>query len=115
MELLEDIQCSKMKIDTGADQTVVSADLVDPKFFTGKTMKLVGFNRAKEEVPMARVWLSMGDFLFQQDVAVLKVAMDPVLLGTELGIIEELMDLSKFQRKEDEQMEKSPVYQMSGG
>lgn len=62
-------QC-QMTIDTGAQKSVVNADLVKSEEYTGNTIRLMGFNGEAVTVPLAKIWLHIGEYVFQHVVAV---------------------------------------------
>ena len=96
-----------MTIDTGAQKTVVKADLVQPEEYTGESMKLLGFDGGAVTVPLAKVWLHIGEYAIQHDVAVCKDPPEQALLGLDIGILDYLMQLEKEQRAEKEASELS--------
>ena len=56
----------QMTIDTGAQKTVVNADLVKSEEYTGNSIRLLGFNGGAVTAPLAKVWLHIGDYVFQR-------------------------------------------------
>ncbi len=54
------VPCS-MLVDTGAEKTVVSAELVQPEQYLGKTIPLIGFDGRKMHAPTSvKVWIKVG-------------------------------------------------------
>lgn len=90
--------CS-MTIDTGAQQTVVHASLVEDHEYTGETIRLMGYNGHTTENPMASVWVHVGEYSIRHEVAVCKEAPSDVLIGLDIGILDYLLTLEKQQRK----------------
>jgi len=84
-----------MIIDTGAQQSVVRADLVKEHEYLGRSVQLVGFNGASVVVPLAKVWINVGKYCIQQEVAVCSSAPEPVLLGLDVGFLDYLLDLER--------------------
>ena len=98
-----------MTIDTGAQKTVVSADLVELDEYTGESIRLLGFNGEAVNVPLAMVWLHFGDYVFQHAVAVCKDSPEQALLGLDIGKLDYLMQLEKEQREKREHSSKFSV------
>ena len=71
----------QMTIDTGAQKTVVKADLVKPEEYTGKSIRLLGFDGEAVTVPLAQVWLHIGEYAIQHVVAVCDEPSEEALLG----------------------------------
>ena len=84
----------QMTIDTGAQKTVVNADLVKSEEYTGGSIRLLGFNGGAVIVPLAEVWLHIGDYVFKH-VAVCNNSPEQILLGLDIGILDYLMQLEK--------------------
>ena len=84
-----------MTIATGAQQSIVRANLVKEEEYLSRTVHLVGFNGASVEAPMARVWLSVR----YTTRSVCKEAPEPVLLGLDVRFLDYLLDLEREQRK----------------
>ena len=55
------VSCS-MLVDTGAEKTRVSAELVQPEQFLGKTIPLIGFDGGKMHAPIAKVWIKVAEY-----------------------------------------------------
>lgn len=84
---------------TGAQQSVVRADLVEKDEYVGRSAHLNGFNGSSVVVPIAKVWIDVGKYCIQQEVAVCAKAPEPVLLGLDIGFLDYLLDLEREQRK----------------
>ena len=76
-------QCS-MTIDTGAQQTVVRADLVEDHEYTGETIRLMGYNGQTIVNPLAQVWLHVGEYVMKHLAAVCQDAPTDVLIGLDI-------------------------------
>ena len=61
------VPCS-MLIDTGAEKTVVSAELVQPEQYLGETIPLTGFDGRKVHAPIAKVWIKVGEYGISAEV-----------------------------------------------
>ena len=46
-----------MLVDTGTEKIVVSAELVQPEQYLGKTIPLTGFDGRKMHAPIAKLWI----------------------------------------------------------
>ena len=88
-----------MKIDCGAQITMVDSSLVNPLQYVGEHVLIKGYRKAPEKVPLAKVWLEVGEYSMQRKVAVMNDATERVLLGMDLGILQCLLGLEKEQRK----------------
>ena len=67
-----------MLVDTGAEKTMVSAELVQPEQYLGKTIPLIGFDGWKMQAPIAKVWIKMGEYAIPAEVAVVSNAPEMV-------------------------------------
>ena len=76
------VPCS-MLVDTGAEKTMVSAELVQPERYLGKTIPLTGFNGRKMHAPIAKVWIKVGEYGIPAEVAVVSNAPEMVYLGVD--------------------------------
>ena len=90
----------QMTIDTGAQKTVVKADLVKPEEYTGKSIRLLGFDGGAVTVPLAKVWLHIGEYAIQHVVAVCDEPSEEALLGLDIGMLDYLMQLEKESERE---------------
>ena len=88
-----------MKIYCGAQITMVDSSLVNPLQYVGEHVLIKGYRKAPEKVPLAKVWLEVGEYSMQREAAVMNDATEPVLLGMDLGILQYLLRLEKEQRK----------------
>ena len=93
------VPCS-MLVDTGAEKTVVSAELVQPEQYLGKTIPLIGFDGGKMHAPIAKVWIKVGEYGISAEVAVISNAPEMVYLGVDLGITKYLLELHERQAVE---------------
>ena len=92
----------QMTIDTGAQKTVVKADLVKPEEYIGDSIRLLGFDGGAVTVPLAKVWLHIGEYVIKHVVAVCKDPPQQALLGLDIGILDYLMKLEREQREQKE-------------
>ena len=93
------VPCS-MLVDTGAEKTVVSAELVQPEQSLGKTIPLICFDGGKMHAPIAKVWIKVGEYGISAEVAVISNAPEMVYLGVDLGITKYLLELHERQAVE---------------
>ena len=77
-----------MKIDCDAQITMVDSSLVNPLQYVGEHVLIKGYRKAPEKVPLAKVWLLVGEYSMQREVAVMNDGTEPVLLGMDLGILQ---------------------------
>ena len=70
-----------------------------PLQYVGEHVLIKEYRKAPEKVPLAKVWLEVGEYSMQREVAVINDATEPVLLGMDLGILQYLLGLEKEQRK----------------
>ena len=91
-----------MTIDTGAQKTVLHADMVKPEEYTGDSIRLLEFYGGAVTVPLAKVWFHIGDYVFKHEVAVCRNSPEQALLGLDIGILDYLMQLEKEQREQRE-------------
>ena len=63
---------------TGAEKTLVSAELVQPEQYLGKTIPLIGFDGGKMHAPIAKVWIKVGQYGIPAEVAVVSNASEMV-------------------------------------
>ena len=68
-----------MKIDCGAQITMVDSSLVNPLQYVGEHVLIKGYRKTPEKVPLAKVWLEIGEYSMQREVAVMNDATEPVL------------------------------------
>ena len=81
--------CS-MRIDMGADRTVVDANLVKEKEYLGRNVTLEGFNGFNASQPLAKVWIEVGKHRLHHIVAVVDNAPEKILLGMDTDIMRNL-------------------------
>ena len=87
------------KSKCGAQITMDDSSLVNPLQYVGEHVLIKGYRKVPEKVPLAKVWLEVGEYSMQREVAVMNDAKEPVLLGMDLGILQYLLVLEKEQRK----------------
>ena len=103
--------CS-MRIDTGADRTVVDANLLEEKEYLGRNVTLESFNGFNASQPLAKVWIEVGKHRLHHIVAVVDNAPEKILLGMDMGIMRYLLELEvqQMQAKEELKLAKSKVH-----
>ena len=50
-----------MLVDTGAENTVVSAELVQPEQYLGKNIPLISFDGRTIHAPIAKAWIKVRE------------------------------------------------------
>ncbi len=60
-----------------------------------------GYRKVPEKVPLANVWLEVGENSMQRKVAVMDDATEPVLLGMDLGLLLYLLELEMEEGSKD--------------
>lgn len=95
-----------MTLDSGADNTVVRADLVAEADYTGNSIRVGDYYGCWRNVPMAKVWIGIGDeFLFKHEVLVVpRDCPHEVLLGNDLDIFDHLYELAQGRGESDPQV-----------
>ena len=85
-----------MTLDSGADYTVVRADLITEADYTGKSSRVGDYYGCWRDVPMAKVWIEIGkEYKFKHEVLVVpRDCPHEVLLGNDLGIFDQLYELA---------------------
>ena len=103
--------CS-MRIDTGADRTVVDANLLEEKEYLGRNVTLESFNGFNASQPLAKVWIEVGKHRLHHIVAVVDNAPEKILLGMDMGIMRYLLELEvqQMQAKEELKLANSKVH-----
>ena len=92
-----------MTLDSGADHTVVRADLVTEAEYTGRSCRVGDYFGYFRDVPMAKVWLGI-EKEYQLKHEVLVVPRDcphEVLLGNDLLMFDELYKLAQVHGDSD--------------
>ena len=92
-----------MTLDSGADHTVVRADLVTDAEYTGRSCRVGDYFGYFRDVPMAKVWLGI-EKEYQLKHEVLVVPRDcphEVLLGNDLLMFDELYKLAQVHGDSD--------------
>ena len=77
-------------LDTGAALTVVASDLVPDTALLDSKVRIKGIH-ATEEVPLARLWLTIGDRRLWLTAAVAKEPPSDVLLGQDCAELDDLL------------------------
>ena len=85
-----------MTLDSGADCTVVRADLVDESDYTGRTNRVGDYFGYWRQVPTALVWIGIEkEYKFKHEVLVVPSdCTHQVLLGNDLPMFDNLYELS---------------------
>ena len=106
--------CS-MRIDTGADRTVVDANLVEETEYLGRSVTLEGFNGFNVSQPLAKVWIEVGKHRLHHIVAVVDNAPEKILLGMDTGIMRYLLELEvqQMHAKEELKLANSKVHELT--
>ena len=78
----------------------LSAELVQPEQYLGKTIPLIGFDGRKIHAPITKVWVKVGEYGIPAEVAVVSNAPDMVYVGVDLGITKYLLELHERQAVE---------------
>ena len=92
-----------MTLDSGADHTVVRADLVTDAEYTGRSVRVGDYFGYFRDVPMAKVWLGI-EKEYQLKHEVLVVPRDcplEVLLGNDLLMFDEVYKLAQVHGDSD--------------
>ena len=86
----------EMTLDSGADRTVVRADLVDESDYTGRTNRVGDYFGYWRQVPTALVWSGIEkEYKFKHEVLVVPSdCTHQVLLGNDLPMFDNLYELS---------------------
>ena len=94
--------CS-MSLDSGADHTVVRADLITEGDYTGRSSRVGDYYGCWRDVPMAKVWIEIGkEYKFKHEVLVVpRDCPHEVLLGNDLIVLDELYELACAQGDSD--------------
>ena len=92
-----------MKVDTGAQVTVVHPKLINDEQYTGKEIGLNLVELGHKRVPVATAQLEVGELEFKLDVAVLDIAPDDVLLGMDIGKSKYMVDLAHKQAQQTQE------------
>ena len=85
-----------MTLDSGADHTVVRADLVTDADYTGRCSRVGDYYGCWRDVPTANVWLGIKhEYLFKHEVLVVpRDCPHEVLLGNDLDIFDDLYEVA---------------------
>ena len=92
-----------MKVDTGAQVTVVHPKLINDDQYTGKEIGLNLVELGHKRVPVATAQLEVGELEFKLNVAVLDIAPDDVLLGMDIGKSKYMVDLVHKQAQQTQE------------
>ena len=98
------VEC-QMRVDPGAGQTIVDAKLVKPSEHLGTHMTLTMADGSTILSPLARVWITFGNYQIRHVVAVAEEASEEVLLGLDIGFLDYLLQLAKENNNETMSME----------
>ena len=92
-----------MTLDSGADHTVVRADLISGSDYMGRSSHVGNYCGCWREVPMANVWIKIGrEYKFMHEVLVVpRDCPNEVLLGNDLEIFDELYRLAQVNGNPD--------------
>ncbi len=93
------VPCS-MLVDTSAEKTVVSAELVQPEQHLRKTIPLTGFDGRKMHATIAKVWIKVWGYGIPAEVAFISKAPEMVYLGVDIEITKYLLELHEIQAVE---------------
>ena len=104
-----------MRLDMGADRTVVDENLVEEKEYLGRNVTLEGFNGFNASQPLAKVWIEVGKHRLHHIVAVVDNAAEKILLGMGTGIMRYLLELEvqQMQAKEELKLANSKVHELT--
>ena len=84
--LIEGVAVSGLRVDTGADRTIVRKDLVPELAYTGREVVLDTWKGAQpSKHKLANVSIQVGDVTVSRNVAVAENLEYPALLGADLG------------------------------
>lgn len=89
--LIEGEMREKLKIDTGAQQTVLNAQLVPKETLSGETIQLRMADGFVTELPVATVKLQFGEQKFSKLVVVMENMEEDALLGSDLPVLADLL------------------------
>ena len=89
-----------MKVDTGAQVTVVHPKLINDDQYTGKEIRFNLVEFGHKRVPVATAQLEVGELEFKLNVVVLGIAPDDVLLGMNIGKSKYMVDLAHRQAQQ---------------
>ena len=95
-----------MTLDSGADHTVVRADLVAETDYTGRSSRVGDYYGCWRDVPTADVWIGIEkEYLFKHEVLVVpQDCPHEVLLGNDLVVFDELYQLALVHGNPDPQV-----------
>ncbi len=88
-------------LDSGADTTVIAADLVPVASYTGETLRIAGVHSIGVEVPLARVKIMIGNQKIWLKAAVVEKPPHDILLGRDCENLQQLLrDALELQAEE---------------
>ena len=93
------VHSCEIGLDSGAEMTVVAADLVPTSAFTGERKRIAGVHSIGKEVPLATLRLTIGPRRLQVTAAVLDRPPHDVLLGRDCQELPELLEEALSQKK----------------
>lgn len=96
----------RMTLDSGADHTVVRADLITETDYTGRSSRVGDYYGCWRDVPTANVWIGIKDeYLFKHEVLVVpRDCPHEVLLSNDLEIFDDLYELAQARGDIDPQV-----------
>ena len=112
--VLEEHACN-IGLDSGADMTVVSADLVPDSAFTGERRRIAGVHSIGREVSLARLRLTIGPRQLLIKAAVIDRPPQHVLLGRNCEELPELLEEALTQKKLRDQETVAAVTRQQAG
>ena len=92
-----------MKVDTGAQVTVVHPKLTNDDQYTGTEIGLNLVELGYKRVPVATAQIEVGELQFKLNVAVLDIAPDDVLHGMDIGKSKYMVDLAHKQAQQTQE------------
>lgn len=75
----------------GVPRKLFKAELVKPEEYTGNSIRLLGFDGGAVTVPLAKVWLHIGEYVTKHVMAVCEDPPESAILGLDIGILDYLM------------------------
>ena len=92
-----------MTLDSGADHTVVRADLISGSDYMGRSSRVGNYCGWWREMTLANVWIKIGrEYKFMHEVLVVpRDCPNEVLLGNDLEIFDDLYRLAQVNGNPD--------------
>ncbi len=95
------VHVCNLVLDSGADTTVIAADLVPVASYTGETLRIAGVHSIGVEVPLARVKIMIGNQKIWLKAAVVEKPPHDILLGRDCENLQQLLrDALELQAEE---------------